>query len=99
MRLNWSGRKGRATAATLFGMRVVEHESGLNQRVLPVERHSVQIHHALGINKDLHVLKTEDLIRGPGLSIELELIAEPRTSAAQNAQTQTTVDALSLEGG
>src|SRR5437016_11793191 len=98
MRPSRSGREGRAAPTTLLGMRIVEHKSRLNQRVLPIERHPVQIHHALGIDKNLHVLKVEDLVRGPGLRIELELIAQARTATSQNAQAQTTADALSLEG-
>ena len=53
-------------------MRIIEDEAGLNQGILPVERHAVQKHHALGIDKYLHIFEFEDVIvRGRGSGANL----------------------------
>src|SRR6185503_17324578 len=57
----------------------------------------LQEHHALGVDIDADIVELEHAVGGPGLRIELKEIAESRASAATNAQTQSSRDALALE--
>ena len=57
-----SGREGGSTATTFVGMRIIKDEPGLDQGIMPVQRHSIQKHHALGIDKYFHIFEFEDVI-------------------------------------
>src|ERR1700691_4106935 len=87
-----------SAAAALLSVGIIEYKPGMNQRILPVQRHAVEEHHALGIDVDIHILEVEHLVGGPGFGIELEEVAEAGAAAAQHAQTQSSVNALAHEG-
>ena len=69
-------------------MRILEHEARLHQRVLPVQRHALQEHHALGVDVHADVVELQDAIGRARLRIELEQVAQPRAAAAADAQAQ-----------
>src|SRR5690242_12949616 len=75
-------------------MRIFEYETRVNQRVLPVERHSIEEEDAFPINKHLHVFELKHMIRGACLGVEFELVAESGTAAAQYTEAKTALDAL-----
>ena len=52
-------------------MRILEDEAGLDERILPIERHAVQEDHALRIHEDLYVLELENMIVGRGFASNL----------------------------
>src|SRR5690242_537706 len=79
-------------------MGVLEHKARLHQRILPVERHAFQEHHALGVDVDADVVELQYAVRRAWLRIELEEIAQARASAAPHAQAQSPRDAFALEG-
>src|SRR5579871_1835009 len=78
-------------------MRIVEHEAGVDQRILPVQGHAVQEYHALRIDVHLNVFEGQDVIGSPRLRIELELIAESGAAAAEHAQAQSALYVLTLK--
>ena len=48
------GERGSAAAA-FGGVRIMEDEAGLHERIMPVERHAVQENHAFGIDENAHI--------------------------------------------
>src|ERR1051326_9092243 len=91
-------REGRAAAAALLGVRIIEDEARVDERIFPVQRHPVQEHHALGIDEDLNVVEVQDLIGGPRLGIELELVTQAGAAASEHPQAQSSRDTFALEG-
>src|SRR6185295_1770634 len=87
-------RKGSAAAAILLGVRIIEFKTGLHQRLFIIERHAVQKNHTLGIDKNLYVFKLENLVGGSRLRIELELIAQTRTTASEHTKPKAFANAL-----
>src|SRR5579884_1388692 len=81
--------KRRAAAAALFRLWIVEDKARLQERFLPVQRHSVQIHDALGINKNLHAVKFEYVIVRSSARHKFNLISQPGTAATDHAQAQS----------
>ncbi len=78
-------------------MRILKNKARLHERVLPIQRHTVQKQHALGINKHPDIFKLKHMIARTRLGSELKLIAQSRAAAAQNAQTQPARYAFALE--
>src|SRR5262245_25339036 len=91
-------RKRRPAAAGLLGVRIFEHEARLHERLLIIERHPVQVDIALWVDEELDAVVLEHFIGRPLPGVELELIAQPRASAAQDAQPETSGDSFALEG-
>jgi hypothetical protein len=90
-------RERRPAPATFLCVRILENETGMNQRIFPVKRHPVEEYHALRVDKHLNVFEVKYMICRPRLQIELELIAQSGTAASQHAESQATVDALACK--
>ena len=78
-------------------MRVLEDETRLNQRVLPIERHSIEKNHALRIDKYTHAFKVENVIVRARFGSKLELIAETGATAAKDSQAKSSIDTFTRE--
>src|SRR6185312_8284609 len=81
-------REGSPAAAALLRIRILKNEPGLHQRFLVIEREAVEIENTFRIDEDLNAIEIEHLVLRPRLRVELELIAQSRAPAAENAQTQ-----------
>src|SRR6516164_11621241 len=62
-----------------------------------VQRQTVQMRVALRVDKDLNAVKLKDLVAGPGLVLELELIRQPRAAPAHHTQPQAAHDTILLK--
>src|ERR1051326_7518601 len=52
-----SRRKAGSTSAALLGVRILELETGVHQRIFPVQGHSVQVDQALRVDEDIDILE------------------------------------------
>ena len=80
-------------------MRVLKYKAGLNDGILPIERHAIKENHAFRIDENLYVFELKDVVARAWFRSELKLVAQPRTTSTQNAQPQTTHYAFASEGG
>jgi hypothetical protein len=69
-----SGRKRRAAAAALAGVRVYEDEPLLHEGFLVIQSHAVQIDVRLGIDEDAHIFVLEYAVALSRLSIETDVV-------------------------
>src|SRR5262245_7125143 len=90
-----SRAEGAAATAGLLRVRVVEHEPLGQKRCVVVERGALEEQVALLVDKDLRAIAFEDLVASTGLLLPGERIAQPRATAAFDADTETAIgDAL-----
>lgn len=86
--------KRRAATAGLLRVRVVDHEPGLHQRFPVIQGQSVQINQALRIDQYRGSVERKDVIVRARARLQLELIGQPRASAALNGQPQRAIETL-----
>src|SRR5947208_2282914 len=93
-----SRRKAGSASAAFLGVRVLELETRIQKRILPIQSHPVEIQQALRVDKDGHIAELKNFVRGSRLRVEPEQIAQARASAALYTQSQSaTGDAFPLE--
>src|SRR5205085_2838657 len=83
----------------LLRMWILELEAGVHQRILPVQRHPVQVNQALRIHEDIDIFELKHLVGGARLLIEPEQITKARAAAALNPEPQAALGhAFTAEG-
>src|SRR5258708_4170879 len=90
----YSAGKGCSATAALGCMGIIEDETGLHQALFVVQRKAGEIEEAFRIHDHSYAFVVEGFVRRTSLGLELELIAEARTTAAQDAQAEITLDTL-----
>src|SRR5262249_31921313 len=83
-----SRRKRRTAAARLSSLRIHEYETLLHQGFLIVERHAMQINERLRIHKHSNVIELKDSVTFARLSVETNVVAQARATAALHAKAQ-----------
>ncbi len=57
-------------------MRVLKHETRLDNGILPIECHAIEENHAFRIDEDFHVFEFKDVVAWARFRSELELVAQ-----------------------
>src|SRR5215472_3036266 len=78
-----------ATTARLRRIRIHEDEALLQQGLLVVQDHAVQVNERLRIHEHAHISELKDAVTLAGLRVESDVIAQSRTAAPLHAQTKT----------
>src|ERR1700677_370251 len=78
-------RERTAAAARLRRVRVHEDESLLYQRLVVIERQSVQINERLWVDKNPHIVELKHAVTLARLRIEPYVVAQARASATLHA--------------
>src|SRR6266540_1558569 len=85
-------------AAGALHVRVPEHEAGLHERLLPVDRRALQEHGALRVHEHARAVALDHLIELRGLLRPVDEVGEARTAAALHAEAEPAVRRLLLAG-
>src|SRR5438876_2837407 len=83
-------RKGTAAATIARRIRILEDESLPHKRVFVLERRSIQVQKALGIDKDSRAELFEDFVAVTRLCIQPHCVGKSGAATALHADTQST---------
>src|SRR5438876_11504504 len=83
-------RKRTAAAAIPLRIWILEDEPLPHERVFVLERRSIQVKKALGVDKDSRTELFKDFVAVARLRIQPHRVGQPRTATALHAHTQPT---------